>query len=80
MKTHASNTHLHVRARAVPGKHARAARRTELPKVAAHRLPAMALLLSLGMGAVATSGYAISQVSAHGATTASQVINVPWMY
>jgi hypothetical protein len=40
----------------------------------------MALLLSLGVGAVATSGYAIAQVSGHGATSASQVINIPWMY
>lgn len=80
MKTHRSSRHLHMRARAVPGKHARAARRAGLPSLATHRLPAMALLLSLGAGAVATSGYAISQVSAHDTTSAGQVTNTPWMY
>jgi hypothetical protein len=80
MKTHTSNTHLHVQARAVPGRHARVARRTEIPALAARRLPALALVLGLGVGAVATSGYAISQVSGHDSTTASQVINIPWIY
>ncbi len=81
MKTHQSTTHHHMRARAVPGKHARATQRSELAKLAAHRLPAMALLLGLGVGAVATSGYAITQVSAHSATSASgQDFNIPWMY
>jgi hypothetical protein len=80
MKTHSRMTHLDVRARAVPGKHARVAQRTKLPRLAAQKLPAMALLLGLGVGAVATSGYAISQVSGHEGTAASQVINIPWMW
>jgi cytochrome b561 len=80
MKTGSRMTHLDKRTRAVRGKHAKAPQRTELPRIAAHRLPAMALLLSLGMGAVATSGYAISQVSGHDGTSAGQVINIPWMY
>jgi hypothetical protein len=80
MKAHSRMTHLDMRTRAARGKHAKAPHRTEIPRLAAHRLPAMALLFSLGMGAVATSGYALSQVSAHDGTSASQVINIPWMY
>jgi hypothetical protein len=80
MKTHSRMTHLDMRARAVPGKHARTARRTERPRLATRKLPAVALLLGLGVGAVATSGYAIGQVSAHEGTSASQVINIPWMW
>ena len=81
MKTNRWITHHDMRARAVPGKHSRAARHAVPPRLLARRLLATTFLLSLGAGTVATSGYAISQVSAApAAASASSVINVPWMY
>jgi hypothetical protein len=80
MKTHRWMTHLDMRARAVPGKHSRAAQHADRLSLAAHRLFAMALLLGLGIVALATSRYAIGHVSAQDFTSAGQVINIPWMY
>lgn len=81
MKTHRWMSHHDVRARAVPGKHSRAARHAVPPRLVARRLLASAFLLSLGAGTAATSGYAISQVSAApAAATAGNTANVPWMY
>lgn len=80
MKTHKRLVHFDMLARAVPSKRSRASERSERSSRAARRFFATALLLSLGMGALATSGYAISQVSAHGHASAGQVPNIPWMY
>jgi hypothetical protein len=79
MKTHRWMTHLGMRARAVPGKHSRSAQRTDQPGPAARRLLGTALLLGVGVGTVATSGYAIVQVSAP-VVSAGNITNPPWMY
>jgi hypothetical protein len=82
MQTQTSTTHPALRARAVPGRHAKGPSGTDSRARTAHRILITAVLLgSVAAGSAAVSEYAMaaSHANAHH-HAAAPIVKNPWMY
>ncbi len=83
MPTPTCRTHPGLRARAVPGKHAKGARNSTSPGKATRRILVTSLLVTgVAAGSAATFEYATanSHVSTHHQVATRSIQHSPWMY